>query len=294
MKKIICLFLIYCGITLNSNAQIPFPDMIINNQTFSTGVHNIYNSTSIISPDDVTKPVLVTNNVIVEYKAGNYNYPKDSTKQKKWHWGIYFSGEYNNWIIKPHKDINSFDKEVFTDLDTSVLSNKGFSVGFTIERQIWENLYLQSGLILRDFNLKSKSRKSWEQGGGWSHFHKTYNSVYLTVPVNIKYYFFSKNKFSIVPTIGVAPCFQIYGKINWIGEDTYHGIGKNFYQESFHVPFIEGNASLAISRNFDKIKISLAPFISYTIKHITLGYLMISDSVDEYIYSAGVGINLIF
>jgi len=70
MKKTICLFLIYCGITLNSNAQIPFPDMIINNQTFSTGVHNIYNSTSIISPDDVTKPVIVTNNANVEYKAG--------------------------------------------------------------------------------------------------------------------------------------------------------------------------------------------------------------------------------
>lgn len=69
--SIITVILFAFAIINNCNAQVPFPDLIINNQTFSTGTHNYYNSTSIISPDDPSKPVIVTNNATVEYKAGN-------------------------------------------------------------------------------------------------------------------------------------------------------------------------------------------------------------------------------
>jgi hypothetical protein len=69
---VIKILLLFCLIAGYSLAPLYGQNQIIDNITFTTGQHLYYNPGSITSPDTCNKPVLVTGDAQVEYKAAQY------------------------------------------------------------------------------------------------------------------------------------------------------------------------------------------------------------------------------
>lgn len=228
----------------------------------------------------------------------NTTLPNDSTKHKKLHWGAYFSGEYCNWYLKRQANISDYVKEQIDYWDSIVIPSKGFTIGFTVEKHIWQNFYFQTGLLYRDFNLKTLKLYYYDQP--WPNilypFYEKFTAKYITLPVNIKYNFLDTKKISLFCKVGISPCVKLYGERIKIFDDKtfYENIHVINYKESFYIPWLEGNASIGVNFNFNKFKISIAPFISSSIKGGSVEYLTGFPSADEYIYSKGFVLNLIF
>ena len=207
-------------------------------------------------------------------KASENDSIQDTSKNyRKWHWGIYFSG---NFCYRYYKNIPSLNKNY----------NPRFcyNIGVTVEKQLTKRIFFNTGLIIRNHNLQTNdSDYNPINGSTWVYRDC---AIYGSAPLQIKYQFFPKNECSLFVGFGIAPCFKIYGK-----EFEVYNNGLSIFEyyfvyggESYYVPVLEGFGSLGLVFNNSKTKVVIAPYFNYTLTSLT----------SEHIYSKGFALNIVF
>jgi hypothetical protein len=218
--------------------------------------------------------------VLTKDLKANESFLPDSTKQKKWFWGIYFSGNFCYRYVDKHP----------VGFKDNYNPRFCYNLGFTIERKITKTFFINSGLIIRNHNLWTKDSIYFSS---IYHFTYRYYSLYGTIPLQLSYKLFPDYKYSLFVGIGISPCFKIYGKELEASNEYKHSTFHYYFSkkgEGYNVPILESFGSIGLVQNYNKIKLATALYSNYSL--ITMPNYPRATS--EHIYSMGISMNLIF
>jgi hypothetical protein len=199
----------------------------------------------------------------------------DSTKQKKWRWGVNASLLHGSYYFNNYNKSDIWTKKVVDYCDSIVKPTIGFSLGVNAEKFIWKNVSLKAGFSFTRLSFNTKWQCYTKSLGPSNGFITTYYLdncflYYFSLPISANYYFLTKNKISLFIGIGVTPCIPNQGNVVSVNQyntftNANNSSGLGGTTESIPSPLLDGTGNLGLNLHFSKFNITIAATINHSL-----------------------------
>jgi hypothetical protein len=226
--------------------------------------------------------------------ANNYS-PGDSTKHKKWYWGINASFLHDGYYFNNYDKTNLAVKKAVNYSDSILIPTIGYSFGGSVEKYIWKNISLKAGFSYTDCNFKTK----WQYNNVGSFYDKCFID-YISLPISANYYFLTKHKMPLFVSVGISPSLprETTISVDKLGNTSVsQGRGISSYdEESCTGPYFDGTCNFGLCLRHYKFNINIAVTFNYSLFFDKVYYdgLGGNNTFFQHLYSYGINAAITF
>ena len=147
-----------------------------------------------------------------------------------------FSGEPNKMVLAANSTADNISE---------MEHDQPVSFGFTVAKSLFDDLYLETGLVYTYLFSKARSANSNFQ------VHETQHLHYLGIPLNINYNLFSLKRLDVYASVGGMIEKDVYGEYRKIGEGQTEEFNSSSEEEITRIsqrnPQLSVNAGVGLS-----------------------------------------------